>query len=588
VGIVRGDSQNQFAATINAPLLAADSLWTGDNSRTEVQLSGGTVVDFSEDVQVQFADLDFGHRELQIANGAVELSVLREGDTPPRIDTPSVSVQAETPGRYRIAVTNDGQTEITVRQGRAEIITARGQQELLSGITLVAQGSFSEPSILQVASIPYDDFDRFVNDRNVAFQNAFNDVYVNGNIEGVSDLDSYGHWVYDPPYGHVWVPSNEPAGWAPYSEGRWVWEGDYAWTWVGDEPWGWAPYHYGRWLYTPDYGWCWYPPARSVIVAEEPMWQPALVGFVGFTVGNVSFGIGSGNIGWIPLAPYEPYYPWYMSRHQAHDENTYIVNGSVRSQYRNANAPGAVSGVTREQFGLGQFAHPIRVSPVNVAHAVVMRGTIPIVPSSSNLGFAQRPAPVFAGHDAVWKTTRVFAGRVPIVQRAPFEEQRKSLASVVRSKPIVTSPAQWSASNGKAPAPVGSLLLFPGTVRNTAPTNRIPQVPVIVHGPPTTRGAETEPHLARPPSSRFGIVSPQTPSGDAGHVGPAGEVAPHRIPIQAQGSSGASGWQGNRITPHPGPPTVQPQQTKIKSVSTPKASPSPKPKVYQLYQQQGQ
>ena len=83
-----------------------------------------------------------------------------------------------------------------------------------------------------------------------------------------------------PDYGQVWTPY-ATAGWAPYRDGRWVWEPFYGWTWVSYEPWGWAPYHYGRWFF---YGssWCWWPGPLSVYPAYYPVWAPAYVSFFGF------------------------------------------------------------------------------------------------------------------------------------------------------------------------------------------------------------------------------------------------------------------------------------------------------------------
>src|SRR5437660_1305523 len=48
-----------------------------------------------------------------------------------------------------------------------------------------------------------------------------------------SDLTPYGEWVDRPGYGRVWLPSGRPAGWRPYTLGRWV-ETDYGWTWVSE------------------------------------------------------------------------------------------------------------------------------------------------------------------------------------------------------------------------------------------------------------------------------------------------------------------------------------------------------------------
>ena len=97
-------------------------------------------------------------------------------------------------------------------------------------------------------------------------------------------LSEYGEWVKDPTYRYVWVPSNVPSNWAPYTHGHWAHTDRYGWTFVSDEPFAWAVYHYGRWGYNPDIGWFWVPGTA---------WAPAWV----------SWRRGNDVVGWAPLPP---------------------------------------------------------------------------------------------------------------------------------------------------------------------------------------------------------------------------------------------------------------------------------------------
>ena len=99
-----------------------------------------------------------------------------------------------------------------------------------------------------------------------------------------ADLEPYGRWVDHPIYGTVWVPASHEPGWAPYSEGRWVWTTDYGWYWDSDEEFGWATYHYGRWVLTADLGWVWVP---------DNVWAPAWV----------DWRYEDGYVGWAPMPP---------------------------------------------------------------------------------------------------------------------------------------------------------------------------------------------------------------------------------------------------------------------------------------------
>lgn len=97
-------------------------------------------------------------------------------------------------------------------------------------------------------------------------------------------LSREGEWISYDPYGYVWVPSDVPADWAPYTRGHWAYTERYGWTFVSDEPFAWAVYHYGRWGYDPDIGWFWVP---------GTVWAPAWV----------SWRRSHDVVGWAPLPP---------------------------------------------------------------------------------------------------------------------------------------------------------------------------------------------------------------------------------------------------------------------------------------------
>ncbi len=102
-------------------------------------------------------------------------------------------------------------------------------------------------------------------------------------------LAPYGHWVDDPFYGRVWVPTRSAVGvgFSPYvSAGHWELTRDDEWLWVSDYPFGWITFHYGRWVWISDRDWAWVPGYHY-----SPAW--------------VDFRIGSaGYVGWGPSVPY--------------------------------------------------------------------------------------------------------------------------------------------------------------------------------------------------------------------------------------------------------------------------------------------
>jgi len=439
VAVQRGDSTDPTAAVVNAPILAGDYVTTGDGSRAEIEIDGGTIVRLGEGVQMRFTHLENDTRSIQLAEGTIELRLLRGTDGTSNVDTPSISVRPRSSGRYRVSVTPDGQTLVTVRSGDAEVIGPQGATPLAPGTTIVAQGPSSDPSIVSQPELAQDAFDSFNAERDAQFEHAVAEVQnvpnVDGDVTGVGDLDAYGRWVSDPTYGQVWTPANVAADWAPYRDGNWVWEGNFGWTWIGAEPWGWAPYHYGSWYRSPTYGWCWFPPRPGPVA----VWRPALVAFVSFGGGGTfgGFGYAGGgfglNIGWVPLAPYEPWHPWWGNRWgsgvNVSIHNTYINNTTFVHSYRNAQY--GVTAVPGQRFTEGNFRHPMVVAPGELRNVQAIRGAVPVVPTAANLRYSNAHVDSqLAVHSSF--AEHGFAGSTAPVSRVPFEQQRSAFAAATR------------------------------------------------------------------------------------------------------------------------------------------------------------
>ncbi|MBV8370584.1 MAG: FecR domain-containing protein [Candidatus Eremiobacteraeota bacterium] len=434
VAVQRGDSATATTAVINAPVLGGDYVTTGENARAEIEFDATAAVRLGAGVQMRFTHLDTADRELQLAEGTVELRLLRGLDGRSQIDTPSVSLRPRTQGAYRVSVDADGRTQITVRSGIADVVTPQETRSLSTGSTLLASGPAANPVLQSVNLIADDDFDAFNIARDLLAQRALGsgDYFAPG-VAGLADLDSYGQWVSDSSYGRVWVPYNVAPGWAPYRDGRWAWEDNFGWTWIGYEPWGWAPYHYGRWYHNSRYGWCWYPNPFVTV------WSPALVGF--FTFGS-GLGLGFGNIGWVPLSPLDPFNPWWGFGNSA--SIVYVSNNfdndwhhhhhhdwdDVARTYGNAKYNG-VTYVPRHDFQNGQFQHRY-TTPPQQRHVEIVRGPVPVVPTVASLRYSERPvSPQLALKPALMQ--RQFAGNPTVVRRTPFEQQRAAIAAVTRA-----------------------------------------------------------------------------------------------------------------------------------------------------------
>jgi hypothetical protein len=125
-------------------------------------------------------------------------------------------------------------------------------------------------------------------------------------VSDIRMLDRYGVWQDTTAYGQTWFPTAIPADWAPYRFGHWASVPPWGWTWIDDQPWGFIPSHYGRWA-NIDGRWGWIPGNA----AEDAVYAPALVTFIGDPNGTPVEGSDDPAVAWVPLGPDEAYWPWY-------------------------------------------------------------------------------------------------------------------------------------------------------------------------------------------------------------------------------------------------------------------------------------
>jgi hypothetical protein len=332
--------------------------------------------------------------QIQLARGTADFSVLRPNRTDIELDTPLVSVRPRDRGNYRVTVVDDGQTEVTVRAGEVDVYTPRGVETVSAGKTMLVRGDPSNPEFQVVAARGIDDWDRWNADRDRRLDSAGNGVYnkyVSPDVYGSESLEGYGRWVSTPDYGNVWNPQ-VAAGWAPYQNGRWAFDPYYGWVWISADPWGWAPYHYGRWFFNAGYGgWCWWPGS----LYARHYWAPAYVGFFGFGGGGFGVGFGFGNVGWVPLAPFEVFRPWWGRGFVGggfYSRTTIVNNVNVFNTYRNARVVNGVTAVNSRDFSAGRFGRGSFVSPSagDLRSAGMVNGRLGITPTRTATHFSDR------------------------------------------------------------------------------------------------------------------------------------------------------------------------------------------------------
>lgn len=394
VSVKLGATGELVAAAVNAPLVAQDHVQTTPGSRAEVELDSSNLIRLAPNTDLGFADLEYHRYQAELGAGTIIYRVLRDSDAQSEVDTPSIAFRPLRQGEYRIAVLDDGTTQITVRQGQAEILSPRGSQSLDAGHTTLVRGNPSDPEFQSAYEVTRDQFDDWSanRDRELLTSQSYN--YVNRDDYGADDLDAYGNWVPSQ-YGQVWAPRPPSADWAPYSQGQWTYVDDYyGWSWVDSAPWGWAPYHYGRWFWNTGYGWCWWPGARFGL----SLWSPALVGFFGW--GGAGLGLWAG-LGWVALAPFEALHAWWG--HGFYNRGGFgfagrfgtgygMVRGAnLAAMYRNAAIRGGAMTTAFNRFGgPGQRFSP--ATRAQLSSASLFRGGVPVSANRGSFQFANRAA----------------------------------------------------------------------------------------------------------------------------------------------------------------------------------------------------
>lgn len=414
------------AATLNYPLTTGDHLFVNQGARAELHI-GGSALRLNSDSNFGFLNLNDNIVQMSLNQGSLEIRLrqLDENDAY-EIDTPNGAVTLLRAGEYRIDTDPArNATMVTVRSGQAQMFQD-GASSLIAPHQTVWFHDGGSPEVN--SENPRDDFDAFVLSRDRTEDGLPRNGYVPESMVGYQDLYAYGHWVYDPMYGQVWVPPVSP-GWTPYSTGRWAYVEPWGWTWIDEAPWGFAPFHYGRWAMLRGVGWAWLPGAPSY----RPVYAPALVGFIG----GGGFGI---SVGWFPLGPREPWIPaWGASRayvtnvNVMHVTNINVVNVTAISYVNRQN----VTVVSQADFAAARpvSAAAIRVSPAQIQNAQVL-GTAPqVVPARASVAIgASRPAPAVSA--------RAVVARTPPPAAPVSFEARQQLLTQNRGLPLSSAQVQ--------------------------------------------------------------------------------------------------------------------------------------------------
>jgi hypothetical protein len=270
------------------------------------------------------------------------------------IHTPDASFYILDSGLYRVDVKEGRETEFTVLEGAAEAAGEEGSALVESQEALMASDGFfrEEP---RFAGISYEDsFARWNSSRDALYASYRGKRYLPDELyEYEHELAENGRWVYERPYGYVWVPYVYRSSWRPYYYGRWVWYPIIGWNWVSYDPWGWCVYHYGRWHWRLGLGWYWIPTRH---------WGPAWVHWYH----------GYDYYGWCPLSYYgypaviinNRFYGRYYQRHYPVHSRALTVIHKRQLQARHISKVALSSGEVSRLGKISLTAAKIKARPV--------------------------------------------------------------------------------------------------------------------------------------------------------------------------------------------------------------------------------
>jgi len=462
VSFWRQGASDWAPAQLNTPLAPGDVLYAGQDGAVEIQIGRAAFVRAGNDTQIGLDNQDAAYLQFRVTGGhaGVDLRQVPPGAVI-ELATPQAAFTVEQAGYYRLDVDQDATAFATYRGGAATMTPATGTPAPIAANQQVILTGEESPAVAIGAAPPLNAWDNWNFQRSAFLLRSPSQRYVSPAMYGTTELDQHGVWRTAETYGTVWVPSGVPAGWQPYSTGRWIWDPRFGWTWLDDAPWGWAPYHYGRWVFLGG-GWGWAP--GPVVV--RPAYAPALVVFLG----GATVGVAARPVWWAPLGWGEPVVPWWgrpgfvgvpwwggwggprVVNNVVINRNT-TVNVTNITTYRNVNITHAVVGVPADRFGRGQV-QVTRVSQAEVQQLRPVRGALDVKPVGASMmpatGSAVRPPAAIESRSVV--ATRTPKDLSPALREHGLSEsgERKSATRVVAAPP--TRPASPAGVNAQ-PSP---------------------------------------------------------------------------------------------------------------------------------------
>lgn len=289
VFIERAGDMGYEEGVVNLPIVEGDKLGTREG-RAEIHFGRKNYLRIDSFTQLDFVVLPREGKDeikLHVLSGNIFLRVsYLDEDMTFDIHTPDGSFYILEEGLYRFSVSENKETEVFVYEGSVEAAGEEGSLLVESEQKLiVSNGYFTSDPVAFYARLD-DGFSRWNEERDSLHSRPVSRNYLPSELEDYeTELANNGRWVYEQPYGYVWIPHVVHSVWQPYYYGRWSWYPYSGWNWVSYDPWGWCVSHFGRWHWRRSLGWYWIPTS---------VWGSAWVHWYR----------GYDYIGWCPLSYY--------------------------------------------------------------------------------------------------------------------------------------------------------------------------------------------------------------------------------------------------------------------------------------------
>lgn len=310
VTYLRTDLDKWIELGINTPFFEGDKIWTGKESRAEIEFDDGSFLRLGENSILEIVRLgQFGQPrqvEMVLSRGLATFGIA-EAEGFFIVDAPLFSLRVQQAARFRLEVDPDDSGRVSVFDRSVELKSQPGQLILAKGESVRFWSQ--DPDRYYLGLLPArDDWDNW-NEARDEYLARWKSARPQGESAGWEngELNQYGSWEYLSGYGRVWRPQVDQ-NWCPFNDGRWGWYDSYGWTWVSYEPWGWLPYHYGRWDYTNSLGWFWVPGLGN------QLWCPGAVRWIE----------GPSWIGWVPMGPHDGWNDFPTDNWQHHRGVNYL------------------------------------------------------------------------------------------------------------------------------------------------------------------------------------------------------------------------------------------------------------------------